>query len=221
VSAFTPALVRRVAIGLVVVAMLAAMVLIAPRVVRTLADRVALEATTTTAPSVPTTVTTTATTLVTPVETTVLAPSGGVFDVPATEFVRRWEEVGLAVSPLFDISQPLATGDFEAGFSEGVGMQGSVGEDGRVSSYTVVVDPSTEDDWLGVNAFGVALRVADPTMSGTDLRARLAELGLDLEQTPLQLEGIDGRVVDGGMVYRLLYDSERVLLRLTIEPAET
>jgi hypothetical protein len=60
----------------------------------------------------------------------------------------------------------------------------------------------------------VAINVAEPTLEGADLRARLASMGLDVSNPVLDF---DGETTVGGVHYRLVYDEARELVTLTVE----
>lgn len=141
-----------------------------------------------------------------------------VFDVAANEFTNRWNDVAASVSPSLRFRTSLPSGDFEAGFTNYIAVTGSVGLNGRLSQYTLEVDPlgPSDSDQLGMQALGVAVAVADPTLEPIERAELLRIMGLNV-RNPL-LGGIDGSVTRNGNTYALFYDSEAVKLTLTIQP---
>jgi hypothetical protein len=218
---FTPDVVKKVAIGAGVLFVLAGIALSIPAMIGFLADQVEPTATTTIAAP---------TTVPAPPPTTVVeppTPDGGsetsdqptvpvsdfVFDLTPAEFVERWDSVA---SGSLLIGDGLSGGRLGMGFTRYVGLEVSTSDDGTMASYRVVLDPDgdTNEDVRGLQALGVAINVAEPTLEGADLRARLASMGLDVSNPVLDF---DGETTVGGVHYRLVYDEARELVTLTVE----
>jgi hypothetical protein len=150
--------------------------------------------------------------------TTTIAPDPTVFDLPASQFVESWNAVAAAIDPVLAFGALPPIGEFENQFFAQLSMLGVVGEDGTVTSFSLVIDPTgpAEADRLGIQALGVALKVLDPDSTGSSRAALLRSLGLDVDQP--NLAGIDSSTDLGGVRYALRYDSETVRLTLSLSP---
>ncbi len=221
---FTPALVKKVTIGMVIVMIVAGFVLITPTVIGFLVDRVQSEAN---VASPATTIPIDATTVAPAPSTTVPADqttAGGievvdaqpVFQLDSAEFVDRWNDTGSRVAESLVIGDAPEVGPFGLGFTRYLGMEGIVSDGGLIESYTVVVDPlgDPQDDQLGIQAFGVAINVAEPEATGPELSSILLDMGLDVANPVV--EGLGGSTSRNDVTYALEYDGERQLIRLTI-----
>jgi YD repeat-containing protein len=221
---FTPALVKKVTIGLVILTIVGGFVLITPTVIGFLVDRVQSEvevaSPATTVPSGGSTVAPTPSTTVPENETTTggiaVVDSRPVFELDAAGFVDRWNDTGSRVAESLVIDDVPAVGAFGLGFTRFLGMEGVVDDGGLMDSYTVVVDPlgDPQDDQLGIQAFGVAINVAEPEATGPELSSILLDMGLDVANPVV--EGLGGSTARNGVIYALEYDEERQLIRLTV-----
>jgi len=142
-----------------------------------------------------------------------------IFDVPAPEFVTRWDAVGGTVDPVLEFDAFPIIGPFQERFTSYAAMVGVVQPDGTLEEFSIVIDPTgpAEYDRIGIQTLGVAVAVVDPARSPEGRAALLGQLGFNVRQ-PL-LEGIDGSVETGGIRYTLVYDSEAVTLTLTVAAA--
>ena len=139
------------------------------------------------------------------------------FDLTSEGFVERWNETAARVSPSLRFRSSLPAGDFEVGFSAYIAMIGS-GQSGGIGAYTLEIDPTgpSSSDQLGIQALGLAIAVADPTLEPSERAAVLGEMGLNVRDP--ELGGLDGTTTRNGVDYRLVFDSEDVVLRLTVAP---
>lgn len=172
---------------------------------------------TTVAPT--TTVTVPVTTTLGETTTTSLAvPDEPVFDLPSQDFAASWNAVAADVSSVLALPPVLAPGPFSQPFTSHLSLEGVVGEDGTLDTYTLTIDPTgpTESDRLGILTLGVAVATAAPDLSGPGRAELLRALGLDVSAP--RLEGVDGRVERGGVLFSLRYEAEAVRLVLTVEP---
>jgi hypothetical protein len=161
--------------------------------------------------------TTPATTEPSVVEST-LAGQPLAFELSSDAFVERWNETAAGVSPNLRFRSSLPSGDFEVGFSQHIAMIGTSAPGAGMTSYTLEIDPTgpSSSDRLGIQALGLAIAVADPSLEPRERGSVLAEMGLNVRDP--QLGGLDGTTTRNGVDYRLLFDSEDLVLRLTISP---
>lgn len=147
------------------------------------------------------------------------SPGGTIFDRPAPEFVATWNAIGDPVSAVLRFATNPLLGPFQQQFTPYLRFLGEVEPGGTVAGFSLVVDPTgpAEHDRLGMQALGVAIATVDPSRSPAGRASLLLDLGLNVRQ-PI-LEGIDGTVTDNGIVYRLVYDPEAILLTFTVTPA--
>jgi hypothetical protein len=211
---------RRIGIGVVVVAVLAALAFAIPVVIDFFSgsddeaspDTVSQTSVPVTAPQE----TTPATSEPTVVEPTV-AVEPLAFDLTSEGFVERWNEFAARVSPNLRFRSSLPAGDFEVGFSAYIAMIGS-GQSGGIGAYTLEIDPTgpSSSDQLGIQALGLAIAVADPSLEPGERAAVLGEMGLNVRDP--ELGGLNGTTTRNGVDYRLVFDSEDFVLRLTVAP---
>jgi hypothetical protein len=144
---------------------------------------------------------------------------GTIFDRPAPEFVAVWNAVGDPVSAVLRFETNPLLGPFEQQFTPYLGFIGEVEPDGTLAGFSLVVDPTgpAEHDRLGMQALGVAIATVDPSRSPAGRASLLLDLGLNVRQP--MLEGIDGTATINGILYRLVYDPESILLTFTVTPA--
>lgn len=161
------------------------------------------------------------------VETTVVTesppPSAGesAFDLGSPAFVERWNDFAAQVSPSLRFRSSLPAGDFEVGFTPFIAMLGvsdSISAESTLESFTIEVDPTgpSASDRLGIQALGLAIAVADPSLEPNQRGALLGEMGLNVRDP--SLAGLDGSTTRNGIGYQLFYDAEAVMLRLEVKP---
>ena len=171
--------------------------------------------------TVPTTTTVVTTSSTEPTTTIVEPVPAGqtIFDLPAPEFVDRWNRTGGSIDPVLEFDAFVPAGVFEEEFTAYLRMIGEVEADGTVGSFQLVVDPNgpTEYDRLGIQALGVVIATVDPNRSPEGRATLLGSLGLNVRRP--QLGGIDGTVESNGLLYTLVYDPATTLLTLTVAPA--
>ncbi len=213
---------KKVAIGVVAVAILAALAFAVPVVIDffTGSDATATQPTTpqTTVPATVPEETTPATAEPTVAEPTVV-PEPLAFDLAPDAFVERWNDFAARVSPNLRFRSSLPAGDFEVGFTSYIAMIGSFAGPGTgIDAYTVEIDPTgpSSSDQLGIQALGLAIAVADPSLEPNERGAVLAEMGLNVRDP--QLGGLNGATTRNGVDYRLVFDTDAVVLRLTVSP---
>jgi hypothetical protein len=208
---------KKIGIGVVALAVLAALAFAVPVVIGFFtSDEAASPAT-----AAPTTVPATAPPETTPVTTepTVVEPTVALdplaFDLSSDAFVERWNETAAQISPNLRFRSSLPAGDFEVGFTQYIAMIGS-GEGGGVGAYTLEIDPTgpSSSDQLGIQALGLAIAVADPSLEPNERAAVLAEMGLNVRDP--ELGGLNGTTSRNGVDYRLVFDAEDFVLRLTV-----
>ena len=219
---FDRAKLKKVGIGAAVVAVLAAMAFAVPVVIGffTGSDDGQTPATTpqSTVPATTLPETTTPTTESTVVDPTV-AGEPLVFDLTPDAFVERWNETAARVSPNLRFRSSLPATDFEVGFTSYIAMIGSfTGPASGIEVYTLEIDPSgpSSSDQLGIQALGLAIAVADPSLEPNERAGVLAEMGLNVRDP--QLGGLNGATTRNDVAYRLVFDADDVVLRLTISP---
>lgn len=219
---FDKAKLRKVGIGVVAVAVLAAMAFAVPVVIDffTASDDTPTAETTpqTTVPTTSAQETTPSTTATTAVESTV-ASEPLAFDLASDAFVERWNETAARVSPSLRFRSSLPASDFEVGFTSYIAMIGSfAGPGSGIDTYTLEIDPTgpSSSDQLGIQALGLAIAVADPSLEPNERAAVLAEMGLNVRDP--ELGGLNGATTRNGVDYLLVFDSEDVVLRLTVSP---
>jgi hypothetical protein len=213
---------KKIGIGVVVVAVLAALGFSVPIVIDFFAssddDASPATAAQTTIPVTAPQETVPPTTEPTVVEPTV-AGDPLVFDLTSDAFVERWNETAAQVSPNLRFRSSLPASDFEVGFTAHIAMIGSfTGPGSGVDAYTVEIDPTgpSSSDQLGIQALGLAIAVADPSLEPNERGAVLAEMGLNVRDP--ELGGLNGATTRNGVDYRLVFDAEDVVLRLTVSP---
>jgi hypothetical protein len=212
---------KKIAIGVGVVAVLVALAFAVPVVIDFFSgsddDTSPATASPTTLPVTAPQQTTAPTTETTAVETTAVAAPLS-FALTSEGFVERWNETAALVSPSLRFRSSLPAGDFEVGFTSYIAMIGS-GEGGGVAAFTIEIDPTgpSSSDQLGIQALGLAIAVADPSLEPGERAAILGAMGLNVRDP--DLGGLDGATTRNGVDYRLLFDSEDVVLRLTVAPS--
>jgi len=147
-------------------------------------------------------------------------PPVSAFQLQPSLFVVEWNRLTLdfgAESLL--IRNALPRGSFETALAPLITLQGTTDDDGRIRSIVLVADPSgdSESDQLAIASWGIAMKVADPDLTGPDRRELLAELGLDIDHP--ELSGLDGETERNGIRYSMQYFSAFSSVLLNIAPA--
>jgi hypothetical protein len=218
---FNPAILKKVGLGVVALAVLAGLVFAVPIVLDFLGggDQPAPDTVTqATVPVAAPPVTSVEPPPVTVVDSTTEADPSA-FEISSNAFVERWNDTASLVSPNLRFRSSLPAGDFEVGFTQHIAMIGTSGSgDAGLAAFTVEVDPTgpSASDQLGIQALGLAIAVVDPTLEPSERGMILAEMGLNVRDP--QLQGLDGTTTRNGIDYRLVFDSEDVMLRLTVSP---
>lgn len=221
---FNPALLKKIGIGAVVLAVLVGLGFAVPVVLDFFSGGDEATQTTVVATTVPVTevtpTTIESTTEPTVAEEPVEPVDSSVFQLTPDAFVERWNDTASQVSPSLRLRSSLPAGDFEVGFTQYIAMIGSSGSTpSGLSALTLEIDPTgpSSSDQLGIQALGLAIAVADPTLEPSERGAVLGAMGLNVRDP--DLEGLDGSFSRNGVDYRLVFDSEDLILRLTISAA--
>lgn len=154
-----------------------------------------------------------------PVDTVTVVPLSGAFAGGPQQLLELWNTVAAGVPAA------IAASDLEVSAQEGyvfrsgefVSVSGALDDAGNVISLVVLGDPSgsPSDDRNVLAALGVALATVDPSWSADTRREILWRLGLDVARP--RLDGLDGRLVLGGVSLALRWDPE--LARIVLEAA--
>ena len=218
-SSINPYKLKRIAAGLGILAVLVGIGFSVPIVIDFFSSPADAQDTVT-----PTTVAVTASTAV--VQTTVATepvppPAESAFDLSSPAFVERWNELAAQVSPSLRFRSSLPAGDFEVGFTPFIAMLGvsdSASAESTIEAFTIEVDPTgpSASDRLGIQALGLAIAVADPSLEPNQRGALLGEMGLNVRDP--SLAGLNGSTVRNGVGYQLFYDAEAVMLRMEVVP---
>lgn len=158
-----------------------------------------------------------------PVEVTATSsedPPVSAFQLEPALFVVEWNRLALefGADDLL-IRSALPRGSFETSLAPLITLQGTTDDDGQVRSIVLVADPSgdSESDRLAIASWGIAMKAADPSLTGADRRDLLAELGLDVDRP--ELSGLDGETVRNGVRYSMQYFAAFSSVLLNIAPA--
>jgi len=221
---FNPDRLKKIAIGVVVVAVLVALGFAVPVVIDFFTGSDDPPQSTVVASTVPATVATPTTAASTTGSTTPGEPptpdDPSAFQLAPEAFVERWNETASLVSPSLRFRSSLPAGDFEVGFTQYIAMIGTSGATpSGLSSFTLEIDPTgpSSSDRLGIQALGLAIAVADPTLEPEERGAVLNAMGLDVRDP--DLAGLNGSFTRNGVEYGLVYDAEDLILRLTVSPS--
>lgn len=151
-----------------------------------------------------------------PTVATTLAPAmTTLFETDSPMLIERWN--GLASSTDVPILlPPELTSPFFLLLTPNLTLEGVL--DPVAGNVTLRAAPTgtPEGDAPIFTALGLFVATADPTLDGSDRRALLAQLGLDVNAP--ELAGIDGTLAYNGLSYRLLYDQASNSLSLAVTP---
>jgi hypothetical protein len=151
-------------------------------------------------------------------EATAESPAISAFDVEPSLLVVEWNRVASRFGASVLIRDALPRGSFDTQLAPLISLQGTTDEQGDVRSLVVVADPSGDgdSDQLTIVTWGIALTVADPSLSELDRREILAEMGLDVRFP--ELGGLDGETTRNGIRYTMKYFQSFSSVLLTIAP---
>ncbi len=146
------------------------------------------------------------------------APAVSAFDLDPSLLVVEWNRVARDFGSDLLIRGALPRGSFDTQLAPLISLQGTTDQDGDVRSLVVVADPSgdADSDQMTIVTWGIALTVADPTLTETDRREILAEMGLDIRFP--ELGGLDGETTRNGIRYTMKYFQSFSSVLLTISP---
>jgi hypothetical protein len=146
------------------------------------------------------------------------APPTSAFDLDPSLLVVEWNRVAREFGSQLLIRDALPRGSFDTQIAPLISLQGTTDDEGEVRSLVVVADPSgdTDSDQATIATWGIALTVADPTLSQGDRADILAEMGLDVRFP--QLGGLDGETTRNGIRYTMKYFESFSSVLLTISP---
>ncbi len=145
-------------------------------------------------------------------------PDVSAFDLEPSLLVVEWNRVATRFGANLLIRDALPRGSFDTQLAPLISLQGTTDDEGDVRSLVVVADPSgdTDSDQLTIVSWGIAMTVADPSLSELDRREILAEMGLDVRFP--ELGGLDGETSRNGIRYTMKYFQSFSSVLLTIAP---
>lgn len=145
-------------------------------------------------------------------------PRTSAFDLDPSLLVVEWNRVAREFGAQLLIRDALPRGSFDTQLAPLISLQGTTDDEGDVRSLVVVADPSgdADSDQATIATWGIALTVADPSLTEGDRRAILDEMGLDVDDP--QLGGLDGETARNGIRYTMKYFQSFSSVLLTIAP---
>ena len=145
-------------------------------------------------------------------------PATSAFDLDPSLLVVEWNRVAREFGSQLLIRDALPRGSFDTQLAPLISLQGTTDDQGDVRSLVVVADPSgdTDSDQATIATWGIALTVADPSLTERDRREILDEMGLDVDFP--QLGGLDGETTRNGIRYTMKYFQSFSSVLLTIAP---
>lgn len=145
-------------------------------------------------------------------------PPTSAFDLDPSLLVVEWNRVAREFGANLLIRDALPRGSFDTQLAPLISLQGTTDDEGDVRSLVVVADPSgdTDSDQATIATWGIALTVADPSLTERDRREILDEMGLDVDFP--QLGGLDGETSRNGIRYTMKYFQAFSSVLLTIAP---
>lgn len=145
-------------------------------------------------------------------------PPTSAFDLEPSLLVVEWNRVAREFGADLLIRDALPRGSFDTQLAPLISLQGTTDDEGDVRSLVVVADPSgdVDSDQATIVTWGIALTVADPSLTERDRRDILAEMGLDVRFP--QLGGLDGETTRNGIRYTMKFFESFSSVLLTIAP---
>jgi hypothetical protein len=149
------------------------------------------------------------------VATTTAPPLTTLFATDLPALIERWN--GLAATSEIPLQLPPdLVSPFFLLLAPNVTMEGVLEPGAGNVTLTGTPTGTPEGDGPIITALGLLIATADPSLDGSDRRALLSQLGLDVNDP--DLAGIDGTLTYNGLVYRLVYDQPANALSLIITP---
>ncbi|MDH4116139.1 MAG: hypothetical protein OEX04_05340 [Acidimicrobiia bacterium] len=150
-----------------------------------------------------------------------------VFTLTPDGLRRRWNDQATLLRGVPVIGGRFGAGRFEHPLSDEVTLSGTTDADGTVKTMKLAITPTADPDATRATLayMGVAMLTADPTLTVSD-RTRLIQLAglVGFPGPDLDLEGLDGEVVENGIRYWLRFldveGTESDLLIFGIDPAD-
>lgn len=137
------------------------------------------------------------------VTTTTVPDEASVFDLTPTQFAEQWNLTSARLGANLPVRGRLGPGSFESVLLAALTLQGTVDGEGTLSRIVLAGDPAGDNDEAIIAAWGVAIAVVEPELSGEGRRDLLVRLGFDL--TSRDLSDLDGEVEQSGVRYSLRY----------------
>ena len=137
------------------------------------------------------------------------------FQTDAVTLTERWNTLAEVSAPNMVLFSDL-TSPFILLLTPNVTLEGVL--DPVAGHVTMRATPTgtPEGDGAILNALGILIGTADPSLDGSDRKALLAQLGLDVDRP--ELGGIDGSLTHNGLAYRMVYQAEQNTLEFAITP---
>ena len=137
------------------------------------------------------------------------------FQTDAATLTERWNTLAEVSAPNMVLFSDL-TSPFILLLTPNVTLEGVL--DPVAGNVTMRATPTgtPEGDGAILNALGILIGTADPSLNGSDRRALLAQLGLDVDRP--ELGGIDGSLTHNGLAYRMVYQADQNTLEFAITP---
>lgn len=137
------------------------------------------------------------------------------FETDAATLTERWNTLAEVSAPNMVLFSDL-TSPFILLLTPNVTLEGVL--DPVAGNVTMRATPTgtPEGDGAILNALGILIGTADPSLDGSDRRALLAQLGLDVDRP--ELGGIDGSLTHNGLAYRMVYQADQNTLEFAITP---
>ena len=137
------------------------------------------------------------------------------FQTDAATLTERWNTLAEVSAPNMVLFSDL-TSPFILLLTPNVTLEGVL--DPVAGNVTMRATPTgtPEGDGAILNALGILIGTADPSLDGSDRKALLAQLGLDVDRP--ELGGIDGSLTHNGLAYRMVYQADQNTLEFAITP---
>ncbi len=137
------------------------------------------------------------------VTTTTVPDEASIFDLTPTQFAEQWNLTSARLGANLPVRGRLGPGSFESVLLPALTLQGTVDGEGTISRIVLAGDPAGDSDEAIIAAWGVAIAVVEPDLSGEGRRDLLVRLGFDLSSR--DLSDLDGEVEQSGVRYSLRY----------------